>query len=589
MTSQTIAVTIAASVLILVLAERVHRMFAGRPSTLDQPVIFFLIVSSLILVLRWPQITCPQVINPDEAQMLAQGMRFCAHPVPWRDVDGMTGGPLDSMFLSAPILFGAPASWATARTMLWAANCLTMFFLYLAMRVFGTRAEAQIALLPTIAFYAFALDANFGHYSSETLPVLLLSAGICLLAREWRAEQPSRVRLFLLGLICGTVPFAKLQASPLALFLLAAGMAQLFSRHRAAQPSGKNCWPAAALLCLGGLTTGLLILGWVWIEGALSDFWISYILASRSYAQELSSAERNRNIGMLFTYQSDFRPYLLSTLAAFAVWLGAFFTRKAKPGALLYWALLVVSAGALLAAFCVLAAGKAFLHYMLLLVPALAAFQGLAFLAAKQLLVPGDTPDPDTPARLPRWFLAAPALVLIPQLLQPISYVRYLETVYPRKPSARIAAVTDRVRTATRPGDTLAIWGWMPGYYVEAGLMPATRDAVGHYVVTAGPYRPYFRRRYLADLEQSRPAVFIDAVSDGAFLWWNWKRADAHEGFPELAAYINDNYALWWTIHLTADGVPVRIYLLKGRMAELHLPAGNVETFAAIQSMAQPR
>lgn len=584
MTGQTVVLTIAAVVLILVLVERAGQMFRLRPSLLDRPVIFFLVVFGAILLLRWPEIIWPQGINLDEAQTFAQAMRFCAHPVPWRDVDGNTSGPLTSMLLSLPLRLGAPAAWPTARVVLWAANCLTLVFLYLGLRVFGTRAEAQFVLTPVILFYAFALDPNFAHYSNETLPVLLISAGFFILAREWNASRPSRTGLYFLGLIAGSLPFTKLQAGPLGFFLFATGLTCVIARHRGAGPRGKVCWSEVGVLCLGAATTSVLLLGWVAAAGAIHDFWISYILQSRAYTEKISAAGRMANLRYLFTADSDFRPYFLCAILACAVLLGAFFTRKAGLSRRLFWPLMFVLADGALTVICILMAGQAFLHYLLLLVPVMAVFIGLVFFAGKQLLNCGEGPGPERVARLPRWFLVTSVLVFIPQALHSVQYVRDIAAVYPQSPAENISAVADCVRPATQPGDALAIWGWMPSYYVETGLIPATRDAVSDFAITAGPYRDYFRARFLADLERSRPAFIIDAVSDGAFLGPSWRRADAHEGFPELAAYIDENYYLWWSVHLTEQGVPVRVYALKSRMAELHLSPNNVETYDALTS-----
>jgi hypothetical protein len=578
MTGQTAVLTIVAVVLILVLAERAGQMFRPRPSLLDRPVVFFLVVFGAILVLRWPEIVWPQGINLDEAQTFAQAMRFCAHPMPWRDVDGNTSGPLTSMLLSLPLRLGAPAAWPTARVLLWTANCLTVVFLYLALRVFGTRSEAQFVLTPVILFYAFALDPNFAHYSNETLPVLLISAGFFILAREWDAPRPSRAGLFFLGLIAGSLPFTKLQAGPLGFFLFATGLACLIAKRRGTQLPGRTCWLEAGVLCLGAVTTSALLLGWVAASGAISDFWISYILQSRAYTQKISAAGRMANIRYLFTTDSDFRPYLLCAMLACLVLLGAFFTRKAGLGRRLFWPLAWVLADGVLTFICILMAGQAFLHYLLLLVPVLAVFIGLAFLAGRRLLGCGE--GPGQAAQLSRWFLVASFLVMVPQTLRSVQYVRDVAAVYPRPPTENISAIADCIRPAGRPGDALAIWGWMPSYYVETGLMPATRDAVSDFAITAGPYRDYFQARFLGDLKRSRPAFFIDAVSDGAFLGPSWRRADAHEGFPELAAYVDENYSLWWSVHLTEQGVPVRIYALKSRMAELHLSPNNVKVYA---------
>jgi hypothetical protein len=89
----------------------------------------------------------------------------------------------------------------------------------------------------------------------------------------------------------------------------------------------------------------------------------------------------------------------------------------------------------------------------------------------------------------------------------------------------------------------------------------------------------------LRDLERSRPAVFIDAVGDGAFLCWNqWTAADKHESFPELAKYIADNYGLYASLQLRPDvkAGAIRIYVLKQRMAELHISARETNAPATL-------
>jgi len=123
----------------------------------------------------------------------------------------------------------------------------------------------------------------------------------------------------------------------------------------------------------------------------------------------------------------------------------------------------------------------------------------------------------------------------------------------------------------------MSVWGWVPAYYVETGLSPATRDAVSHYLMSPGPYQSYFRNRYLEDLEQARPVAFVDAVARGAFLGPSGK-AEKHEGFPELARFIDENYSLWVDIKLVEGDSPVRLYLLKDRLARLSPLLANPAT-----------
>ncbi len=179
-----VATTCALTVLALILAWTVWRLFRPRASFLDHPVVFFLLAFGALRVLRLPQIKWYAELKPDESQMLAQSMRLLSHPVPWRDMDSTTSGPLNTMWLTLPMYFGAPATWQTARWVLWGTTCLTLLFLYLTLCCFGSRADAQFASLPSVLFYALSDSADFVHYNTEALSVLLLTGGFYLLARE---------------------------------------------------------------------------------------------------------------------------------------------------------------------------------------------------------------------------------------------------------------------------------------------------------------------------------------------------------------------------------------------------------------------
>ena len=553
--------------LVLLLGWRIWRMFCPRTSWLDQPAIFFLLILSALLALRLPQIGWAHEISVDESQMLAQGMRYLSHPVPWRDVDGTTSGPLDSWLITAPMLPGAPATWATVRTMLWAANCATLIFIYLALRSFGTRPEAQLTLLPTVFFYAFVLNPEYTHYSGETLPVLLLSIMVWLLCRAWVRKEFSNPGLFLAGFIAGCIPFAKLQASPLAAFLWAMALAEIIFLHR------KNYGRKLGLLCLGGVLFPALLLGLVLACGAGNDFWKSYILAPMAYTHE-SLPTKIKALWMLFSQGVDFRSYFVSALAGGVALAAAWcYVREPKLGSKLGVPLAAIAALGALAIFCVLVSGKGFGHYLLLLIPALSVFFGLVLVAGKSLLCSPEEADPQLFPKPVHYFLAGLAIIFCLQIGKVPKYFRITRVFLTLRTVDRKSFVARRILKARRPGDTLSVWGWMPGYYVETGLMPATRDAIGHFIIEPGPYRDYYQQRYLSDLKQSRPAIFVDAMAWGVFTW-TWPTLMPHEACPGLGRFIDDNYTLWLTVHILAArgaGVPVRIYLLKSRMAELQL------------------
>lgn len=577
MAGTSIAVAAASALLVGLLAWRIRGLFRPGPSVLDEPAVFFLLVSLCVFVVRLPRILWAGELNVDESQMLAQAMRYLTHPVPWRDVDGTTGGPLDSMLLSAPMLLGARAAWLTARIVLWAANCLTLILLYRTLRSFGTRSECQLLLTPALFFYAFAVNANFAHYSSETLSCLLLSACLCLLSVEWQSRRPARVRLLLLGLCAGSVPFAKLQAGPVAMFLAAVGLVLVTVRRRDAPRTGRARWTDSAALCLGVALVPTLILGVVAAGGAFGDFWNSYILASVDYAGQGGLPRKVKNVWYLFSALSDFRYFALGIAALSAVSWGALRAARRRVEDRLRWPLIVILAQCVLTLVCIATAGKSFLHYALLLLPPLAVLAGLAGLAARATLLPERQTGPDRAPVAARRLFATFVAVMSLQAVMPVRYLHAVETrVLPRGP-APVSTVAQLILAVREPGDELSVWGWVPSYHVETGLMPATRDAVGHFVVSPGPYQDYFRKRYLRDLERSRPAFFVDAVASGMF-GWGWTNRDTHESFPELADFIGRNYQLWRSVSDFPAGSPVRIYVLRSRAAGLRLGAGGLKS-----------
>src|SRR5262249_17720850 len=74
--------------------------------------------------------------------------------------------------------------------------------------------------------------------------------------------------------------------------------------------------------------------------------------------------------------------------------------------------------------------------------------------------------------------------------------------------------VTAEIAKYARPGDSVAIWGWEPRYWVLTGTIPATRDGNGH--LLAFQTDPRVRARYLKDFLSQPPVVFVDAVTRGS-------------------------------------------------------------------------
>jgi hypothetical protein len=96
-------------------------------------------------------------------------------------------------------------------------------------------------------------------------------------------------------------------------------------------------------------------------------------------------------------------------------------------------------------------------------------------------------------------------------------------------------------------GARVAIWGWAPNMWVDSGTLMGTRDLLCQHQIDPGPYREYFRERYLADFVAIKPAGFLDAVTPDSFGYQDQAK-QGFESFPELAAVVRRDYVLVATI-----------------------------------------
>lgn len=120
------------------------------------------------------------------------------------------------------------------------------------------------------------------------------------------------------------------------------------------------------------------------------------------------------------------------------------------------------------------------------------------------------------------------------------------------------------------PVSSMAIWGWAPGVYVLTGIPPATRDAIGHFVISKGPLQGYFRKRFVNDLRGKMPDIFIDAVAPGPFMWY-WTDSDGYESDADLKSFIDENYVLVeelsFKVGTKVVAKPVRFFARRGLAA----------------------
>lgn len=466
---------------------------------------------AFVLVSRLPAINHRAEINRDESQMVAQAMRFAHDLMPWRAVDGTTSGPVNSWFLLGARALGLKLDHQSAHAMAavtLAAALLGLFFA--SRRHFGSIA-ATIALAIAAAWLAFNQGPDFVHYSSEIVPLLLLS--LALLFGE-SSLMGACIGAFLLGL----VPWAKLQAGPIAAVV---GLWLVFTTFRAATAGCMrvNRWIAVMLVGAAALLPSAVILGAIIRAGVTEDFVRSYFIANLYYAGPLSIKKLVLHL-VRFASVEAVTPWLLVVGSLFVTALFRLRRdiRNVPP---------VVAFGAILMAFSLLICGRSqtfFPHYQLLLVP------GLFLCTASTAWLFGKIG-----ARPAGYAALAVAVFAAVQLGGALRGVRNLQQG--SEPSAA-SRVIRKVRQVTPNLGSVGIWGWAPALYVELQATPPTRHAICHYLIEPSPSREFFRVSFMRDLRASMPAVILD-LSEA----YNGQSQDKSvASFAELQTFLRENY-----------------------------------------------
>ncbi len=522
---------VAGGLLALVLI-RTASSFLRHPAAMDEKRsdwVWGFVILALLVAGRWPTWLIPLDFNSDEGQLLAGAHTLVRDPVFWRSVDGATAGPFDFFALW-------PAGWilgwdtyATSRVtaLLLLAVSLTLAHQCVA-RLAGVRL-ARLILLPAVALEALTNSVDLLHYSTELVPVALLATAAYAAVRRW-ADQGGPAWNAWGALALGAVPLSKLQAAPIAAVF---GLCWLGAELQVWKRTGPK---HLAYLLASALFPAALFAWQLTLAGEWSTFVSSYLLFNFNYTARGALAPLTL-LKEVVTRSGAEDSLLHLWLAGWILGLVCLF-RPRRRGAGSAW--IFIGAAALasgLALTCILLTGRPFIHYwQLIVVP------GSLLLGA----VAGNLLATSTAATLKtdRWLVALVAVGLTGGLLvhrarQPSFFVGTL-AYFQQHPRSELAT---HVLGFSRPGDSLAIWGICNRLYVETGLRQGAHDAQFERAVVAGPYREYFRQRFLADVAVLKPALFLDATGSDELAYH--APPFAHDrNYSELAAVIRADYEL---------------------------------------------
>jgi hypothetical protein len=404
--------------------------------------------------------------------------------------------------------------------------------------------------------FGFTYNSDFLHYSSELLPALLIALGFLLFVGEVQGRRevrpsPRAAQLFLCGIALGMTPWCKLQALPIAGVLVAAVSGHiLYYRDR------NPLFPfQLARFWAGVVLPSAAMFSIVVKGGAVRDFWNSYILGNMAYAGPIQLPK----IISCMKYQLWLPEVnLLTVLIPLAVLSLLFLNmwRHALPGFTPEekWVLgtTVCLAGSALFAVC--RPMLPFSHYAIFLLLPMTCLSVLLLSKAFGMIA---IQEKGRARQAVNILVSVVAVLLFAYTGLRIMVLHKLPQPQPNA-SERIAAEIQEMKQA-RQINSLEIWGWEPGVYVLTGMPPATRDAIGHFVISLGSSHPYFRERFLDDLRKEPPDLFVDAVAEGAFLW-DWSEHDGYESDPGLKTFIEERYVLVTELPLSVGAKPVRFF-----------------------------
>jgi hypothetical protein len=533
-------------------------LFPRERAWWQHPAVLGAAMLIVLFAFRWPVLfDNRQYPDPDESQFIAGALTLRHDPLFWKSVDGTTHGPLTEWPLLVALVARGSLDFTTARMTSVLLVWLQLISALLIFRHLFKSGVAALLVLPLLAVNAFTQIWSFVAYCSEHVPNTLIALGCWALITAWRPDgngPPSFPKLFAAGVFFGAIPFAKLQAAPIAVVaVIAGGFVILFAVDRTQRLR------ALGWLIGGAATMSILILVVVTTCGIWSDFFSCYILDNLRYA----TANRfppDRSFGL-----ADAPRMLLELgsaiggFAEFALWMTGFgllglfflwrFTRWHRR-----W-VFVAAAILLTAAFSAMSPGRPYLHYLQLIIFPLGLFSGVV---AGALFSSGAA----RPSRFAQVGVVTAFLVcgLAPQIWwrarEPQPFIGIFSVAHGALVQSQVSR---EILEHARPGERLGIWGWMPMLWVETGMIQATRDGQTSRQIEPHPRREYYRTRFMQDLLRAQPPVFVDAVGPGNFVYED-RAESAHETFPELRDYIDNNY------HLLNEVSGARIYVRNDRL-----------------------
>jgi len=502
------------------------------------------------------------MLNPDEAELLAEGRRATLDIArPYGASTATTHTWLWPLFLGALGRVGVPLDLTTAHLLAGA------FYVWIAwvgwLVIFRTHGwwRATLLVFPTSAV-VLGLTGDFHSLGTELLPIAIIF--LALLIYLLPQIPPSRSRLFVTALLLGLVVWAKPQLGLLAICLLVAVWHITNQAQGIDDPdpetAGRQRFLNAGLATAGFLmpTVGFAI--WLLAAGTWSSFineplsfQYSY-LVSREPMGGTSPGLISR-ISLTSSFVLTFWTSLLWALSAGLVWFkkGPQIAEIAVRRQLILWvSVLGCAVVTLLFSF------PLFDHYANVLFAA-SLSAGILIIGSEKWLISQDDATRDTSAA----FLTPVVLIsaLLIGSLTPIAQNNLRELAIGESPEPEPRWSDDDLAGKCPAGSNVLVWGWSSELYAYYDWMPASRYVNSVWQILPTMNMASYQETMADELLNNPPHCIVD-TADQAFFGNLSPNDSLDRNLPQVTQLLTNCYTRGML--RMADGRRVGVYQATG-------------------------
>jgi hypothetical protein len=499
---------------------------------------FAVFIVAFVLISRVP-LGISGAQNPDEALWIAMAKTLAHDPRYWVSVDGGTGGPLVPFSLHSLKLVSLPIDFGSLKIMTGIIMAVSTCFLFFAFAAQFGHALGRVMILPLVVAVAVMKNPEMTAYNSEHLVLFLLSLALFFLVRIINNGQGRYyLNLIALGFLLGSVPFAKLQGTPVALLV------GLFACVIVYQKTSKK---SLTVLIASALSPTILVVLVVLSYSGLNDFWISYISANVLYTTqgEVSGfAAKMTLLNHLINEPRELSYFIRYSMTI--ILLGLFLVISFRKE--LSWEGIIAISFSIslvcVSVYCVVAPGRSFTHYILLLFIPLSVLFGQVVRSVCDIVVKRFRLENNK-------LLVAKLFVVFLFLLATVFY--HFQSQFSYHPDLAPRPAT-HYGYASQPelvaglnqhffeGAKMVAWGWGTELYVETNFLMGTRYGNTAGIIEPGPLQFFYEERFLKDIEKNKPVLFVDVVAPGFFRYSD-RSLYGFENFLRVKNYIDRNYS----------------------------------------------